>query len=69
MDGDYRYNKDFYDLSDIPILFLQQIDRTLNCPIPVWPDDTILVTKGDKERHGKNYSKYWRKSKRRSQSK
>ena len=39
----------------------RKIFRTLNCATLVWPDDIILVTKEDKERHRKKLAKILQK--------
>ena len=46
MNGYSRFEKGFYGLSDIPAIFHEKIDRTLNYETPVWLDDTRVVTKG-----------------------
>ena len=51
MNGYYRFKKGFYGLSDMPAIFQKKIDRTLNYETPVWLDDIIVVTRGDKDKH------------------
>ena len=46
-------SKRFYVLSDIPTLFQEKMDRTLNWQTPLWLDNIIIVTKGYKEKHRK----------------
>ena len=43
--------KRFYGLADIPTIFLEKIDQTLENKHPAWLDDIIVVTKGSKEEH------------------
>ena len=50
MNGYYRFKKGFYGLSDIPTIFQEKIDRTLVYRTPVWLDDIIVVTRGNKEK-------------------
>ena len=45
--GYYRFKKGFYGLADIPTIFQEKIDRTLGYCTPAWPDDIILVTRGN----------------------
>ena len=39
--GYYRFEKGFYGLADIPIIFQEKIDRTLGYCTPAWLDDFI----------------------------
>ena len=49
MNGSCRF-KNFYGLSVIPTELPEKLsDRTLNYQTPVWLDDIIIVTKGDKK--------------------
>ena len=51
--GYYRFKKGFYGLADIPTIFQEKIDRTLEyCP-PAWLDVFIVVTRGDRKDHEK----------------
>ena len=43
----------FYGLADIPTVFQDKIDQTLENKHPAWLDDIIVVTKGSKEQHKK----------------
>ena len=52
--GYYRFKKGFYGLADIPTIFQEKIDRTLEYCTPAWLDDTIVVTRGNKQDHEKN---------------
>ena len=47
----YRFLKRFYVLADIPTIFQEKIDQTLENKHPAWLDDIIVVTKGSKEEH------------------
>ena len=49
----YRFLKGFYGLADIPTIFQEKIDQTLDNKHPAWLDDIIVVTKGSKEEHKK----------------
>ena len=49
--GYYRFLKNFYGLADIPTIFQERIDKTLEFKHPVWLDDIIIVTKGSAEKH------------------
>ena len=51
--GYYHFLKGFYDLADIPTIFQEKIDQTLENKHPAWLDDMIIVTKGSKEQHKK----------------
>ena len=51
--GHYRFLKGFYGLVDIPTIFQEKIDHTLENKHPAWLDDIIIVTKGSKEQHKK----------------
>ena len=49
--GYYRFLKGFYGLADIPTIFQERIDKTLEFKHPAWLDDIIIVTKGNTEKH------------------
>ena len=49
--GYYRFLKGFYGLADIPTIFPEKIDQTLENKHPAWLDDIIVVTKGSKQKH------------------
>ena len=51
--GYYRFKKGFYGLADIPTIFQEKIDRTLEYCTPAWLDDIIVVTRGSKQDHEK----------------
>ena len=51
--GYYRFLKGFYVLADIPTIFQEKIDQTLENKHPAWLDDIIIVTKGSKEQRKK----------------
>ena len=51
--GCYRFKKGFYGLADIPTIFQEKIDRTLEYSTPAWLDDIITVTRGSKQEHEK----------------
>ena len=53
--GYYRFLKGFYGLPDIPTTFQDKIDQTLENKHPAWLDDIIVVTKGSKEEHMKEF--------------
>ena len=42
--GYYRFKKGFLGLADIPTIFQEKIDRTLEYCTPAWFDDIIIVT-------------------------
>ena len=44
--GHYRFKKSFYELSYIPTVFQEHIDKVLEFKTPVWLDDIICVTNG-----------------------
>ena len=48
--GYYQFSKGFYRLSDIPTIFLEGIDQTLENKHPAWLDDLIVVTKSSKQK-------------------
>ena len=49
--GYYRFLKGLYGLADIPTIFQEKIDQTLENKHPAWLDDILVVTKGTKEQH------------------
>ena len=49
--GYYRFLKGFYGLADIPTIFQERIDKTLEFKHPAWLDDIIIVTKGTIDKH------------------
>ena len=49
--GYYRFLKGFYGLADIPTVFQEKSDKTLENKHPAWLDDILVVTKGPKEQH------------------
>ena len=51
--GYYRFKKGFYGLADIPTVFQEKIDRTLEYSTPAWLDDITVVTRGDRIEHEK----------------
>ena len=51
--GYYRFRKEFYGLADIPTIFQEKIDQTLENKHQAWLDDIIVATKGSKEQHKK----------------
>ena len=51
--GYYRFKKGFYGFADIPTLFQEKIDRTLEYSTPAWLNDIIVVTRGKKQEHEK----------------
>ena len=59
--GYYRFLKGFYGLADIPTVFQERIDRTLEFKHPAWLDDIIIVTKGTIEKHESEVKKTMRK--------
>ena len=55
--GYYQFKKGCYGLADIPTIFQEKIDRTFEKGTPAWLDDIIVVTRGHKQQHEKNYLK------------
>ena len=51
--GYYRFKKGFCGLADIPTIFQEEIDRTLEYSTLAWLDDIIVVIRGNKQEHGK----------------
>ena len=51
--GYYRFRKGFNGLADIPTIFQEKIDRTLEYNTPTWLDNIIVVTRGSKQDHEK----------------
>ena len=49
--GYYRFLKSFYGLADIPTIFQERIDTTLEHKHPSWLDDIIIVTEGNMGKH------------------
>ena len=58
MNGYFGFEKGFHGLSDIPTLFQEKIDQTVNYQTPVWLENMKIVTKGIKKNTGKNYTRY-----------
>ena len=48
--GYYRFLKEFYGLADIPTIFQEKIDQTLEKKHPAWLDDILVVTKEQHKR-------------------
>ena len=48
--GEHRFKRVFYGLSDTPTIFLAKIDKTLEYVTSVWLDDLIVVTSRDKDK-------------------
>ena len=48
-----QIKKRFYGLADIPTIFQEKIDRTLEYSTPAWLDDIIVVTRGSRKEHEK----------------
>ena len=44
----YQFTKELYVPADIPRIFQDRIDKTLDYDTPVWLDDIIVVTRGTK---------------------
>ena len=53
--GYYRFKKGLYGLADIPTIFPEKIDRTLEYCTPACLDDIIVVTRGSKQDHEKKF--------------
>ena len=51
--GHYRFNRGFYGLPDIPVIFQEKIDKTMRNTAPAWQDDVIIVNRGPIEKHKK----------------
>ena len=47
----YQFKKSFYGLSDMPTIFQDKIDKTLEHRNPAWQDDIIVVTRLTLEEH------------------
>ena len=47
----YGFLKGFYGLADIPTIFQEKIDKTLENKHPAWLDDILVVTKETKEQY------------------
>ena len=45
--------KEIYGLADIPIIFQEKLDRTLEYSTPAWLDGIIVVTRGSRQEHEK----------------
>ena len=56
--GYYRFKKAFYGLADIPTIFQEKIDRTLEYCTPAWLDDILVVTRRDKQNFERFFSRY-----------
>ena len=53
--GYYRFKKGFCGLADIPTIFQEIIDRTVEYCTPAWLDDIIVVTRGSKQDREKKF--------------
>ena len=51
--GYYRFIKGFYGVADIPTIFQEKYDRTLEYCTTAWLDDIIVITGGNREDHEK----------------
>ena len=51
--GPYGFKKGFYGLADIPIIFQENTNRTLEYCTPSWLDDITVATGGNKQEHTK----------------
>ena len=51
--GYYHFLESFYGLAEIPTIFQEKINQTLENKQPAGLDDIINVTKGSKEEHKK----------------
>ena len=49
--GHYRFNRGFYGLADMPVVFQDKSDKVLDGSAPAWQDDMIVVTKGTMAEH------------------
>ena len=47
--GEYRFSKNFYSLSDISTIFQEKIDRNLNYQTPMRLEDILIVTRGKRK--------------------
>ena len=59
--GYYRFLNGFNGLADIPTIFQERIDRTLEFKHPAWLDDIIFVTKGAIKKHESEVKETMRK--------
>ena len=51
--GCYQFKKGFYGLADVPTIFQEKIDRTLEYCSPAWLDYILVVTRGSRQDHEK----------------
>ena len=49
--GHYRFNRGFYGLADMPVVFQDKLDRVLEGKAPAWQDDMLVITKGTMLEH------------------
>ena len=49
--GCYQFKKEFYGLFDMPTIFQDKIDKTIEHKIPAWKDDIIAVKRSTAEDH------------------
>ena len=49
--GHYRFNRGFYGLADMPVVFQDMLDRILNGYALAWQDDMLVVTRGQINEH------------------
>ena len=59
--GFYQFKKVFYGLSDMPTIFQEKIDKTLEHKTPAWQDDILIVTRSTPEEHITELGKVLRK--------
>ena len=51
--GHYRFNRGFYGLANMPVIFQEKFDKTIQNTAPAWQDAVIIVTRGPIEKHKK----------------
>ena len=47
--GHYRFNRGFYGLADMPVIFQYKLDRILSGTALAWQDDMLVVTRGTRD--------------------
>ncbi len=49
--GHCQFNRGFYGLTDMPVVFQDKLDKVLERKTPAWQDGMIVVTRGTAKDH------------------
>ncbi len=59
--GHCRFNRGFYGLADMPVIFQDKFDRVLEGRAPAWQDNMIVIMKGTMTEHFEHVSEVLQK--------